>query len=665
MCESTKLNKWELVWQDEFDGPIGQLPDTQKWKVDLGGHGWGNQEWQYYTNKVENVAIDGNSSLRITAIRIPNQELSNLSCWYGPCRYTSARLSTRTLFEFTYGRVEASIKIPTGQGIWSALWMLGADHMGNTWPHCGEIDIMENIGREVDTVYGTLHGPGYSHIQGIRQSYSLANDERFANDFHEFAIEWEPCEIRWYVDKRQFFHVISNELPPETEWVFDHPFFLVLNLAVGGTWPGYPSEYTVFPKSMLIDYVRVYQCASQSKTIGGKQKMDSHLREENIPLSYNHPEIRGKFYRRMVPQHGVCAEIGVHKGENIRTILDVTRPQKLHLIDPWYLFGKEWTWAKGNPSTMEALVSILRAYEKELVQKLLELHIGYDLDVLPTFPDQYFDWVYLDTSHQYEQTKKELEILKTKVKANGIITGNDWFPEPEHLHFGLVRAIREFLEVEPYELAYADTIDRQWAIKRTDRAKRFPDEVYSQVKPTPNHQMRGKILSQLVAQNAIGAEIGVYKGEFVRAILDLAKPKKLHLIDPWYRFGREWPWSPGDRSTVNALIGILKTFESELIEQLIVLNIGYDLDVLPTFPDEYFDWVYLDTSHRYEQTRKELCILKTKVKATGIIVGDDWYPDADEMHHGVYQAVNEFVESEPYEIIYADAKDKQWAIRRH
>jgi len=457
---------WELIWHDEFDGPAGTRPDRQKWTFDVGGNGWGNLEYQYYTDMAENVALDGNGSLVITALMVPNPETSRLECWYGLCRYTSARLLTRGSFEFTYGRVEARLKIPYGQGIWSAFWMLGANIGQNPWPKCGEIDIMENIGREPGVIHGTIHGPGYSRRQGISCPYMLRNGKAFSDDFHKFAIEWEPDVTRWYVDEEQFFGVTPNHLPSGKSWVFDHPFFLLLNVAIGGFWPGYPDESTVFPQKMMIDYVRVYKARKDSEmAIVDKDPNNTQSKSALLSPSLNH-QMRGEVLQQLVPENAVGAEIGVHKGQFVRAILDSVKPAKLHLIDPWYLFGKEWEWAKDNRSTMEALIGILRAYEEELINGSIVLHIGYDLDILPTFPNQYFDWVYLDTSHQYEQTKRELGLLKLKTKTDGIIAGDDWHTDPDNMHHGVCQAVRELVENEPYEIVYADENNKQWAIRR-------------------------------------------------------------------------------------------------------------------------------------------------------------------------------------------------------
>lgn len=252
---------WGLLWSDEFDGPQGTPPDPLKWRHDRGGGGWGNQEKQYYTDRPENAALDGNGCLAITAQEVPEAGRSGLECWYGPCRFTSARLLTRDTFTFAWGRVEARMRLPWGQGLWPALWMLGNDIGEVGWPNCGEIDIMENIGREPDIVHGTVHGPGYCGGQGIGGLCALAGGQAFKDAFHCFAVEWQPGIIRWFMDGQPYFEVHREQIPQGAPWPFEHPFFLLLNLAVGGLWPGYPDETTVFPQTFSIDYVRVFQKA--------------------------------------------------------------------------------------------------------------------------------------------------------------------------------------------------------------------------------------------------------------------------------------------------------------------------------------------------------------------------------------------------------------------
>jgi len=244
---------WQLIWHDEFEGPRGRKPDKRKWTAELGGRGWGNQELEYYTD--HNAYQDGKGRLVIEA-RLENP--ANTSCWYGRCRYTSARLITKGKFALTYGRVEARIKIPSGKGIWPAFWMLGQDIDVVGWPGCGEIDIMENIGREPATVHGTIHGPNYSGAGGISESYSLEKG-RFADHFHLFAVEWAPDQISFSVDGTAYFTVTRAAVEQRGKWVYDHPFYLLLNVAVGGSWPGDPDSSSTYPQPLLVDYVRVYQ----------------------------------------------------------------------------------------------------------------------------------------------------------------------------------------------------------------------------------------------------------------------------------------------------------------------------------------------------------------------------------------------------------------------
>jgi len=249
---------WSLVWSDEFNAPNGAPVDATKWTAEVGGSGWGNNELEYYTNRIDN-ADQENGALVIKAKSETYTGSDNVTR-----NYTSARLITRNKFSQTYGRFEARIKIPFGQGMWPAFWMLG-DNIGTAgWPNCGEVDIMENIGREPATVHGTFHGPGYSGANGISASYSLTNGKKFADDFHTYAVEWEPNVVRFYVDGLLYKTRTPADLPPGTTWVFDHPFFIILNVAVGGFWPGNPDGTTVFPQTMQVDYVRVYQRSTPS-----------------------------------------------------------------------------------------------------------------------------------------------------------------------------------------------------------------------------------------------------------------------------------------------------------------------------------------------------------------------------------------------------------------
>ncbi|WP_344872719.1 RICIN domain-containing protein [Nonomuraea antimicrobica] len=258
-----------LVWSDEFNGAAGTAVDQSKWRFDIGGSGWGNNEQQYYTNSTRNAAMDGAGNLVITARR---ENPAGYQCHYGTCQYTSARLLTAATFTRAYGRFEARMKIPRGQGIWPAFWMLGNDIGSVGWPNSGEIDIMENIGREPSTVHGTIHGPGYSGGAGIGAGYSIGG--AFADAFHTFSVDWSPNLIVWYVDGNEYQRRTPADLGGN-RWVFDHPFFMIMNVAVGGYWPGYPDGSTTFPQSLTVDYVRVYApptggTGGQITGIGGK-----------------------------------------------------------------------------------------------------------------------------------------------------------------------------------------------------------------------------------------------------------------------------------------------------------------------------------------------------------------------------------------------------------
>jgi beta-glucanase (GH16 family) len=244
-------SRWILTWSDEFDGRDGSEPDPAKWIAESGGSGWGNGELEYYTSRRQNIRQE-NGNLVIEAIK---EEFKGPD---GVLRdYTSARLKTAGRFSQRYGRFEARIQIPSGQGVWPAFWMLGDDVSRTGWPGCGEIDIMENVGSEPATIHGSLHGPGYSGANPLTTAYALSRGQ-FTDGFHTFAVEWEPQVIRFYVDGKLYGSKTPADIPTGKRWVFDHPFFIVLNLAVGGTMPGNPDRTTILPQRMLVDYVRVY-----------------------------------------------------------------------------------------------------------------------------------------------------------------------------------------------------------------------------------------------------------------------------------------------------------------------------------------------------------------------------------------------------------------------
>jgi beta-glucanase (GH16 family) len=253
---ATEKQSWVLFWSDEFNGTNGSGVDTSKWVAETGGDGWGNKELEYYTARPQNAYMqDGNLVIKAAREKFAGPD--------GVMRdFTSARLKTLGKFSQTYGRFEARIKIPRGQGLWPAFWMLGDDIDKVGWPACGEIDIMENIGKEPGTIYGSIHGPGFVGAAGLGAAYKLPEGKQFADDFHLFAVEWEPDTIRFYVDDQIYSTRTRAEMKPDWKWPFDHPFFLLLNVAVGGDWPGNPDASSLFPQMMLVDYVRVYRRAN-------------------------------------------------------------------------------------------------------------------------------------------------------------------------------------------------------------------------------------------------------------------------------------------------------------------------------------------------------------------------------------------------------------------
>ncbi|MEU8842513.1 ricin-type beta-trefoil lectin domain protein [Streptomyces roseus] len=240
------------TFSDEFDGPAGAAADPAKWQTETGDN-VNNHERQYYTAGNRNAALDGQGHLVITARR---ENPANYTCWYGRCEYTSARLNTSGRFTQAYGHVEARLKVPRGQGMWPAFWMLGNDIGQVGWPNSGEIDVMENVGFEPSTIHGTIHGPGYSGSGGIGAAYTLPGGQAFADAFHTFAVDWAPDSISWSVDGAVYQRRTPADLGGRT-WAFNKPFFLILNLAVGGYWPGDPDGSTTFPQQLVVDHVRV------------------------------------------------------------------------------------------------------------------------------------------------------------------------------------------------------------------------------------------------------------------------------------------------------------------------------------------------------------------------------------------------------------------------
>ncbi|MDX1740165.1 MAG: glycoside hydrolase family 16 protein [Rhodothermales bacterium] len=236
--------RYELVWQDEFEGPAGQSPDSTRWTFDIGTD-WGNQQQEYDTDRPENASLDGQGNLAITA-RVEEYEGQP---------YTSARMTTAGLFERTYGRFEARIRMPTGAGIWPAFWLLGANLRTVGWPQSGEIDVVEYRGHEPNVIHGTAHGPGHFGPKAPTRTITLESG-RFDTDFHVFAVEWGEDYIEWFLDGERYHRITPDDI--DGEWVYDHPFYIILNVAVGGLWGGPVGDDTTFPQTMLVDYVRVY-----------------------------------------------------------------------------------------------------------------------------------------------------------------------------------------------------------------------------------------------------------------------------------------------------------------------------------------------------------------------------------------------------------------------
>ena len=267
---------WNLVWEDDF---TGSSLNTANWSYQTGGGGWGNNELQYY--QAANVSV-GSGMLSITA---KEESVSGYN-------YTSARIRTKNQGDWTYGKFEASIKLPEGQGIWPAFWMLPTDNIYGIWPRSGELDIMEYLGHDTDRIYGTLHystspSDGTHHFQG--GNYNLPSGD-FTQAFHLFSMEWDPTEVRWYIDGTLYFSRNTTDISPNF-WPFDRDFHFLLNVAVGGNWPGAPDGTTMFPQTMEVDYVRVYQQLSQV-VIDGKEQVQPNATSE----SYSLPSIAGTSY---------------------------------------------------------------------------------------------------------------------------------------------------------------------------------------------------------------------------------------------------------------------------------------------------------------------------------------------------------------------------------
>lgn len=233
-----------LKWSDEFNG---NTVNTNNWNYDTGGGGWGNNELEYYTNSTKNSFVTDGGYLVLEA----RQEAM------GSNSYTSARMLTMGQQEFTYGRIDVRAILPKGQGIWPAIWMLGSDINSTPWPACGEIDMMELLGNQPAKVYGTMHWSNSSgQDANVGGNYTLPSGD-FSQEFHVFSVVWDSTKIAWYIDNQLYF--TGDQSDVTTVNPFNKPFFFILNIAVGGNWPGNPDGTTVFPQRMIVDYVRVYQ----------------------------------------------------------------------------------------------------------------------------------------------------------------------------------------------------------------------------------------------------------------------------------------------------------------------------------------------------------------------------------------------------------------------
>ena len=250
---------YALTWSDEFHGPVGSAPDPAHWSHETGDNGWGNNEMQNYVSDTQHAQIVADPAAS------DGRALQILATYNGQGlvrgNFQSARLLSRGKVTVQYGYIEARLHLPSGQGIWPAFWMLGADidAPGVGWPRCGEIDIMENKGREPSVNYSSLHGPGYSGGSPLTATCTLPSGQKFSDGYHTFGILWTANAITFSVDGQPFETRTSANLPPGKEWAFSHPFFFLLNVAVGGYFGGDPDATTVFPQKLRVDYVRVYK----------------------------------------------------------------------------------------------------------------------------------------------------------------------------------------------------------------------------------------------------------------------------------------------------------------------------------------------------------------------------------------------------------------------
>ena len=245
-----EIEGWNIVWQDEFDK---DSLDLTKWSREIGGHGWGNNELQFYTDSDSNSYVE-NGNLILKAQVVPQGIGSSKGLRY----YSSARLRTYGKGDWKYGRIEVKAKVASGQGIWPAIWMLPTDWLFGGWPSSGEIDIMEHVGYDLGVIHGSVHTEAYNHKINTQRSSArkIANVD---TEFHVYSIIWDKDKISFFIDDVQYFLFENDQQGNYKTWPFDQRFHLLINIAVGGDWPGNPDNSTNFPRKMLVDYVRVYE----------------------------------------------------------------------------------------------------------------------------------------------------------------------------------------------------------------------------------------------------------------------------------------------------------------------------------------------------------------------------------------------------------------------
>lgn len=310
--------EWQLVWADEFNG---SGLDTSKWSYQIGTGtpliGWGNNELQFYTNRPTNIDVF-NGNLWIVAQR------EN----FGGMQYTSARIRTKNKGDWRYGKIEMRAKLPTGRGLWPAFWMLPTDEVFGGWPQSGEIDIMELVGHEPNRVHGTIHfGNAWPQNQWQGTSFTLPQGT-FNDDFHTFTIEWQENQIKWFVDSTLYFVRVPSHLGL-LNWPFNERFHIILNVAVGGNWPGSPDSTTVFPQAMVVDYVRVYQ-RSPLSTQTASQKSSQFALQQNYPNPFNPTTIIT--YELAAPSN-VQLDVFDMLGRKVATLVNARQSEGKHAVN--------------------------------------------------------------------------------------------------------------------------------------------------------------------------------------------------------------------------------------------------------------------------------------------------------------------------------------------